>query len=613
VVTGMTETVIDGETVYTASAEGGDAALQSLLAGITVTPPPDANRNNGAFDYDAKLTTFLPSGRQEQETVNASQSVEPVSDEPALAISAPSVDEGQDLPITIDLSNPADAPNWTLVDGQIYLQVDEGGLPAGTLRDDGGQPLATETVSGISGVPDGDYYVLDATAGGTLSLTYEPGSATRAGNIGLTAYARGQEDNAANVETTSTTTETALEPVNNGYDVSVDDASGAENPFAQAENDRSNVVRLNIDDGGLVDTDGSEAVGSVLLKDVPDGFLVFVGDNATNAEQAELATNAGGNGTNTWIIGEGEVPDYIGIMPPRYWSGTAEDLTLVVNSGETSLSETEPTEARFNLGIDAVANGVTLSPTPSFGTEGDVIDLNLNHELADRKDAGAGDESTETITLEIEGLDEHAGFYVDGSLISGTDQVAYDAGTDTYTVTGLTSEDAEQLGFVQAANDIGTVRFRARTEESANQDQSAWTDWAEVQTDIEPAFGTTGDDTLLWTGSFLDGRGGEDTVQLRFDEEITGDELATNLSNVERIDMNGNGANAIDILSPEDVLDTTDETNVLAIDGDGNDRLGLDANWTEQSSGAPTGYTLYQGDVGGEVVELQVANTVTVE
>ncbi|MFO7582173.1 hypothetical protein, partial [Guyparkeria sp.] len=613
VVTGMTETVIDGETVYTASAQGGDTALQTLLSGITVTPPPDWNSNKGPFEYDAKLTTFVPSGNQNQQSVAASQSVQPVSDTPAIDITAPSVDEGQTLPITIDLSNPADSPNWTLVDNQIYLQLDEGTLPAGTLRDDAGQALATEAVSGVSGVPDGDYYVIPTDPTSQVSLIYEPGSETRAGNIGLTAYARGQEDNASNIETTTTTTETALEPVNNGYDVSVADASGAENPFAQAENDRSNVVRLNIDDGGLVDTDGSEAIGSVLLKDVPDGFLVFVGDHATSAEQAGLATNAGGNGTNTWLIGEGEIPDYIGIMPPRYWSGTVEDLTLVVNSGETSLSETEPTEARFNLEIDAVANGVTLSPTPSFGTEGDVIDLNLNHELADRKDAGAGDESTETITLEIDGLGEHAGLYVDGSLISGTDQVAYDVGTDTYTVTGLTSEDAEQLGFVQAANDIGSVQIRARSEESANQDQSDWTDWTEIEAKVESAFGTNGDDSLLWTGDLLDGRGGEDTIQLRFGEEITGEDVATNLANVEVIDMSGNGANAIASLRPEDVLDSTDEDNVLAIHGDSDDRLGLDTGWTEQSSGAPAGYTLYQGDVGGELVELRFANTITVE
>jgi hypothetical protein len=609
----MTETLIEGKTVYTASAQGGDAALQTLLSNITVTPPADWNSNTGPFEYDALLTTFVPSGNQNQQTVAASQSVQPVSDAPAIDISAPSVDEGQDLPITIDVSSPADTPNWTLVDGQVYLQVDEGGLPAGTLKDNDGNALSTESVTGVPDVPDGDYYVLDATAGSTLSLNYEPGSETRAGNIGLSAYARGQESNAGNIETTSTTTETALEPVNNGYDVSVADASGSENAFAQAEDDRSNLVELDVTDGGLVDTDGSETAGTVLLAGVPDGFLVYTGDDAQSAAPANLATNAGdltGTSGNTWLLGDGQIPDYVAIMPPRYWSGTLENLSLAVTSGENSLTETTTSEALFDLSIDAVANGVMLNPTPSIGTEGDTIALNLNHEFKDPASAGSGDESTETVTLEFTGMGEHAAFYVDGTLISGTDQVT-DNGSGSYTVSGLSSAEAENLSFVQAESALSSVQVRAQTEETGGGAPSAWTEWKTIDTSgVTEQYGTTGNDSLLWTGSPIDGRSGEDTIQLRFGEDLTGSELGGKLDNIETIDMTGMGANTIDSLNAQDVLDMTDGDNTLSISGDGDvDSVSLAADGGWDGGTTSGGSTTYAAVIDSQSITLEVQNT----
>ena len=153
--------------------------------------------------------------------------------------------------------------------------------------------------------------------------------------------------------------------------------------------------------------------------------------------------------------------------------------------------------------------------------EGDKINLNLNHELKDPVSAESGDVSTETLTLEFSGMGEYAAFYLDGDLISGTDQVT-DNGSGNYIISGLSSEEAEKLSFVQAKDDLSNVQVRAQTAETAGGDPSDWTDWEDVSTSgVTEQYSTTGDDTLLWTGEGIDGFGGEDTIQLRFGESVS--------------------------------------------------------------------------------------------
>lgn len=158
---------------------------------------------------------------------------------------------------------------------------------------------------------------------------------------------------------------------------------------------------------------------------MPNGFLIYVGDSAAEATEAQLSNNAGGDGsTNTWLLGQGGIPSYVGVMAPQYWSGTVEGLTLQVTSGEDALGSEMLSEQTFDLTVEPHADGVNaLAPTPSFGVEGNIIPLNLNHELADPDSAGPEDASTETLTLAFSGMGEHAAFYVGESLISGTEQV----------------------------------------------------------------------------------------------------------------------------------------------------------------------------------------------
>ena len=621
-VTGMTLTVIDGKEIWTASGTGGNAELQALLAGITVTPPQNWNQHDGEFTYEAELTTYVPNGARDEAALTLKQDVLPVTDDADILISAPTVDEGSDLAISIDVSNATDDPNWTLIDGKLYLTLTEpGSMQGGTLKDALGNPMSLQSVGGVNGVPDGDYYVIDLPPGSnSVDLVYTPKDANASGTIGLSGIVKGQELGSSVEKTTTVNTSGEIAPINSGYDFSVAPVTGAENSFFQATADRSNVIQLPVTGNGLVDVDGSESLGTILLKNLPDGFLVFIGDDAASATMAGMANNAGSSatGTNTWLLGNGEMPKYIGILPPAHWSGTLSDLQLIVNSGESALAESLATIKDFTLTVTPTADGIKLTPTASFGKEGEIILLNLNAEMKDLGEASAGapDESVETATLQIKGLGEHAAFYLDGQLISGTEldglpRVTYQNGV--YTIVGLSQEEMGKLGFLQAGSAISDLQVRAQTVENGNPSEpSDWThadggDWAKVVAAINPQYGTTGNDRLLWTGQAINGRGGDDTIQLRFDEELSGSELAAKLSKVEVIDMTGAGQNSISGLNIADVLSMTDDRHTLRILGDdGDDSVILGAGW---GVGVTQGdYTVYTATHGGETIKLEVAS-----
>ncbi|TBU96311.1 hypothetical protein DNK44_03920, partial [Pseudomonas dryadis] len=608
-VSGMTLTLINGQALWTASGSGGDAELQALLQSIQVTPPANWNSNQGSFDYQAKLTTYVPSGSRAEAALSLEQAVLPVTDAADILISAPSVDEGGDLAIRIDIGNAADAPNWTLLDGTLYLQlVEPVAMQGGELKDAQGNVLSLSSVSGVPGLADGDYYVVTAVAAGTpLDLVYTPRDAHVSGSIGLVASVRGQEAGSTLVQTTTVTGQGSIAPVDSGYDFTVADSVGHENPTA---NDKTQAIRLDISDSGLVDADGSESVSAILLKNLPNDFLVYVGTSAADAELASLANNAGGSGTNTWLLGSvnGGLPPYIAILPPKHWSGTLEGLQLVVISGETAAGTSTSTSQDFSLSVTPVADGISLTPTPSFGKEGEIIQLNLNAEIKDLRQAGSTDASTESATLQLKGLGEHAAFYLDAVLIDMQSRVSYDADEDVYTIDGLSPDDIDRLGFVQALSDIGTLEVRARTVESAAPDApSAWSDWSAITTNINAQYGTTGNDRLLWTGAAINGRGtgDTDTIQLRYGESLAGSELAARLDNIEVIDLSIGGANAITGLSIQDVLDITDARNTLRILGDSEDSLSLGSGW--ELTGNNAGYAVYSGALNGVTATLEVA------
>ncbi|MEN5144550.1 VCBS domain-containing protein [Brevundimonas diminuta] len=623
-VSGMILTNVGGVPTWTATVTvpaGGDsqAALDSLLASISITPPPDSNDNNASFAFDARLMGSVVGGPSIEADERADMPVTPVTDEAVIAVTAFDVDESENsVNATIVVSDPADGADGQVVDGKLYVQVSTANNDGGTVTDGVGATVPLSTVSGVAGVPDGDYYVIDVgTAGGSVDLIYTApdGVTLQPGAVTFTAYAQTQETGAANVASATAAGSAVIEIVNNGVTVSNQAVTGAE----PASADKSQAIELTGLSVALNDGDGSESIQSILLAGVPVGFLLYVGDSAGDATLAAQASNAGGDGvTNTWVLSaDGSMPAYVAILPAPYWSGTLDNLALVVESGEASLEETRvDTVPLETLTVEAVANGVVFDPTLSFGAEGRIISLNLNASMADAAAANAAvaDGSIETTTLQITGLGQYAAFYVGDTLY---DAFTYDPLTDTYVITGLSQDDLDDLGFVQAASaltDMDTdtpgvqVTVNAFTVESGNDAQTAPLPVPKTLTiALSSAQGTTGDDRFIWDGEAINGRAGVDTVALRLGENLSRSDLATYLRNVEALDLSAPGANRITGgLSISDVLSITGSSSGrLTIHGDDDDDVSL-SNTDEWSTDgqAQDGYIIYTSTSSGVSVAI---------
>ncbi|MBP8996187.1 MAG: VCBS domain-containing protein, partial [Synergistales bacterium] len=562
VVEGMTQTTVDGQTVWTASGTGGNAELQALLDGITVTPPENWNDNNhpGEFSFSVHLTTYAEGGQQHDHPLTVSPAIEPVTDPALIVVSAPDVYEGDPVPIALVLSNSADGEYSKIVDGKLYITLNESKMDSDGSLWYGGSEIDAQFVSGVDGITDGVYFVIGGVSmGETINLEYRP-SDHASGSVSLTASLVSQEDGAANSIPTTVNDTFWVNAVNSGFQVTAGNVSG----------DEDTPIVLNIGGSGLVDTDGSESTISAVLSNVPEDFLVFVG---ADAESAAMAANLGGEGSvNSWSLpldASGQLPAYVAILPPENWSGTIENIALTVYSGESSLEPTADT-ATFDLEVIPVADGVNLHPTLTFGTEGSPIPLNLNATMIDS-------DGSETVTLSVQGLGQYAAFHAGGSLLD----FSYNSGTDTYTISGIDQGSINDITFIQSSV-TGSVTVEAKTVETLNNDASGITSGS-FQVNISEVVATAGNDTFLYDGTrSYDGGDGIDTLVLRYGEDI---DFSTNpdIKNMEIIDLASSGYDhTLNNLSVQDVLDITDSNNDLWILGDGGDSVNIvdDGEWS---------------------------------
>ncbi len=649
-VNGMTRTTVDeggqSKVVWTASVTSTlgmtladiQDLLDGLMAGITLTPPADANTNGAApFSITASLTTSVLGGdTNDVETISPTVPVEPRTDAATIdiaqdtAVDADLVESDTGIPITLTVANSVDGAFGSIVDGQLYLQLTaDAGLEGGTLTVDG-VVYTMQTVSGVSGIADGQYYVISGVSmGDTLQLLYTPPAMT-AGDITVQGWVRNVEandDSAGAVVVATGTGSVTVQLSNDGVDIVSAPISGAEAP----DTETGSLIQLTGLGITLNDGDGSESIISILLSNLPDGFLVYTG---TNAGDAAMSNNAGGSaGFNTWVIPlvNGALPPYIAILPPAHWSGTLSGLTLQVESGEASLPDTVIDQHTVApIVIDPVANGIVIAPTLSFGPENSVISLNLNSAMQDAADASvkdgattiAPDGSVETTTLKITGLGEYASFYLGNVLIhdqAGIQVTSSGAGADTvYTITGLSQADLDTLGFMQAGSalvdqdgaDAGVqVDVEAWTVESGLPGEPSASTIGQITLSVSAQFGTTSNDTLIWTGNTINASNGSDIVQMRSGEDLTGEQLAAQLSGVETIDMSIGGANEITGLTPDQLKAIVGAAgNSLEVSGTADDLLSLSGDWQDNGDGTYTG-TLS----GSGTVTLTVSGAVEVD
>ena len=150
---------------------------------------------------------------------------------------------------------------------------------------------------------------------------------------------------------------------------------------------------------------------------------------------------------------------------------------------------------------------------------------------------------------------------------------SYDAGSDTYTLSGLSPAQVTDLGVIQKDGNY-ELFVTAQTVDSPGNHASAVIS-ATLTLDIAPVIATSGNDTLLYDGTPLDGLLGVDTIELRLGENIDFTS-ATALTNIERIDLMPAGQDhALSNLTLQDVLDMSGSGKTLTILGDAGDSVGL--------------------------------------
>ncbi|MFA7552632.1 MAG: DUF5801 repeats-in-toxin domain-containing protein [Spongiibacteraceae bacterium] len=603
--------VIWTKTVTGLSNASAQSALDNALAGIIVSPPENANNNtNNTGNLPLDVTVALHSnGVQSEDSLKPVVELSPATDEATVAIVAAAVEEGQPVNIAITVSNSADKTgDWSIVGDKLYLQLEGTEIP-GVLSQDGAN-LILESVSGLSGLTDGQYYVLDGVAPDTeLKLTYTPAGAYDRGSVQLKGWVQNQETGSVAMVSQGEQ-DLTVKPTNTEPNVTITTVG--------SEHDGETITRAKLEISGTVLPDTNEVLELAFIEGLPTDFTVYYGANADGTE-AVMAANVGGSGTtNDWTIPltENALPAYIGIQPPAHWSGTLKDLKMYLVGGETGNSSTAwPIE--FDLTIDPKADGLELLPTLSFGYAGDIVSLNLNADMKDPIKANDSDAYVELTQLELKGFPDGAKtvFYIgDEALTDG--RVSFDATSNTHTINNLSQADLDRLGFLHAGtNGSQTINITAQTQEvdaAGTIVASSAKVTNTVAINISDKLATQGDDNFLWTGQSIDGRGGDDTIQLRFGEDLSANDLTTRLTNIEVLDLDIDGSNAIGDntigLSIQDVLDITDNGNSLKIEGDGNDAVFLNnSEWT--SGGTSDGYVLYTDASSG--ASLSISDQIT--
>ncbi len=562
-VEGMTPTTVNGETVWTASYQGDQAALDQLTSTIRITPPENWNENNDGsnFTFDAQITSYTVSGTHNTAGVQnvTPENFTPATDEFTIGINASGVAEGEDVNITIDLSNPADAENAAVVGDELYIQIDESDLVENGSLAYGGSVISQSFVNGVPGLAPGYYYVINNVTvsgnqgSGQVSLVYTP-AAHASGDVKITAHVVSSETGASDSLVATEDQTVAITAENSGYDVTVANASG----------DEDTRVQILVGGMGLSDIDGSETAVSAVLSNVPGNYIVFAGNDAN----APMANNIGDGTWELPLDAQGNLPAYIAVQAPENVSGTTANVELTVFSGEAGQTPRADV-ATFDLEIVPVVDGLSIDPTDSVGTAGTNVAINLNPTMNDT-------DGSETATVTF------TGFGVGNSVTFNAGTAVYDWDTDTYTITDLGYEELGNLTFTSSHNINATVTVFAHTVETANNAAST-----DVSADFQVIVGGglapgSGDDTIILNTNAAqqDGGAGEDTLVVG-QSNVDFTSPGVQLLNMEIIDLDGHGQQEI-TLNASSVTNMTDGDSTLIINGDvGGDMVNLESDWAD--------------------------------
>ena len=461
------------------------------LAAVTLTPPADFSTNEDGQElvFNVEFTALNDQGLDDSRKIeDAKVEIKPVTDafDNDGQASVVSTDEDIAVDIVIDLTNSADGDYVSLVDGKLYIKIDETGLTTGS----GG--VGKLEYNGTTLTPDnnGDYIIdLNNGAGDlvnppdSVTVQYTP-AANADGSATITVNADHKE-----VTNVSGTNDGAIIPYQHSYDVTVTAQPDALSIAGVGNNDGDNkplTVTATGDEDTLIaipyeiglsdtqgDNDGSgdiveDSAAAISLDNVPNGYLVYyanaLGDLVLASNNGVSATNAN---NNSWSIDASKLQpgvDNIFIAAPENESGvvTGIEMSVISDSGVVS------SPLIVTLDVTPVADAIEFSPSPVIGSQGKWTALNLNAAMVDI-------DGSETVNVILTGTNLY-GNVLDVKTKSGTaiNNVTFNfdevTGTGTYTIIGVTPDQLNELLVKSAVPYIGTLQISLQTVETANGD-----------------------------------------------------------------------------------------------------------------------------------------------
>ncbi|MFT7683820.1 MAG: hypothetical protein ACI935_003343, partial [Moritella dasanensis] len=220
-VTGATE---NGNAWYI-SGTGDSATILAKMQAVTITLPANFNSFDNAdsdtFTITAKLTTY-DNFSQNTAELSLEQPVYPLTDALTIAVTQTgTTDENIPHAFSLNLSNDADGINNTIIDGNLYIKVEENYKDVdesalGTLTDGNGDSLTIVTDPiGLSG----NYYLVSGVnTTDELDFIFTPGSG-RYGDVMVDVYVQNQETDGW--ESTHPDGDTAIELSHQNFEFTV--------------------------------------------------------------------------------------------------------------------------------------------------------------------------------------------------------------------------------------------------------------------------------------------------------------------------------------------------------------------------------------------------------
>jgi hypothetical protein len=521
---------------FTTDAANADADLANAIASVTVIPASDANRNtnnlNGPLPFDI-TATIQADGATDSDQVVSNVDLTPVTDNATLTTTSTAVGEGGIIPVNVTVTHDKDETgDWIIAGNNLYLEVVDGPdtVIQGDLQYWDGASWITVTptlVTGTGTTLDGqNYYIVPNVSPNTLQqlryvVTHNNDAEYENGTFTLNAFAINQEFDSTTLVSMGSTPLT-VNPVNTPPDISI--------VATNNEHDGSGAMAVGSIQLAITKTlmpaDVNENLYSALIQNLPNGFLVYYG---ADQNSATLATNAG---DGTWVIpvSGNDLPPYISIKPPAYWSGTLSSTVFSLVSGEAGFPA-DVTDFPFDLIVTPVADGIfQFVPTYSFADVGEPLILNLNVgmqdpvSVTDDDPAAAPDEYHELTTLKFRNIPDGAAtvFLANNALINPS-LITYDAGTGEHTITGLTQAQLDNFqilhegtaGRVSIEVDAQTYEVETATGAVVSP-PSAWVmkNFEINVTGGNRVDGTSAGDIMSGTADndYINGHGGDDTI-----------------------------------------------------------------------------------------------------